>query len=181
MTKALDEHLALAHHTKHDLGVVVVRLFNTIGPRQIGRYGMVVPRFVQAAVARRDLEVYGDGNQTRAFCDVRDVVAAMATLLADPRHHGGVFNIGSDNEISIESLADRVITLAGSASVKRFVPYDVAYDRGFEDPARRVPDLSRIRHAIGFTPRYSLEQTLTELITEARAATTAARPIAEAR
>jgi UDP-glucose 4-epimerase len=168
LTKALDEHLALAHHAKHGLGAVVVRLFNTIGPRQVGRYGMVVPRFVRRAVEGGELEIYGDGRQTRAFCDVRDVVRAMTDLLGDPRHHGGVFNVGSDDEMTIGELADRVIALAaahgGGAARKRLVPYAQAYEPGFEDPQRRVPDLSKIRRAIGFQPAFSLDQTLAELI-----------------
>jgi UDP-glucose 4-epimerase len=172
LSKALDEHLLLAHHRRGTLRGVVVRLFNTIGPRQVGRYGMVVPRFVQRAVQGRELEIYGDGRQTRAFCDVRDVVRAMAALMADEACHGQVFNLGSEREITVEQLADRVIALAGVAAGpgKRFIPYDRAYDVGFEDPQRRVPDLRRIRAAIGFEPRYDLDRTLTELIALARQA-----------
>jgi UDP-glucose 4-epimerase len=175
LSKALDEHLALAHHRRGKLAAVVVRLFNTIGPRQVGRYGMVVPRFVQRAVEGGELEIYGDGKQTRAFCDARDVVRALAALVADRACHGRVFNVGSDREITVEHLADRVIALAGGDGVsKRFVPYDRAYDVGFEDPQRRVPDLRRIRAAIGFEPRYDLDRTLSELIALARASRAAA-------
>jgi UDP-glucose 4-epimerase len=174
MSKALDEHLALAHRHKHGLGVVIARFFNTIGPRQVGRYGMVVPRFVKRAVEGQDLEIYGDGKQTRAFCDVRDVVRAVVALLGDKRHHGQVFNVGADRELSIDELADLVIRLAGEAageptgSKKRYLPYEQAYDAGFEDPARRVPDLKKIRAAIGFERKHTLEQTVAELIALAR-------------
>lgn len=178
LSKALDEHLALAYHAQGKLGAVIVRLFNTIGPRQVGRYGMVVPRFVHQAVQGKDLEIYGDGQQTRAFCDVRDVVSAMVRLLGEQRHHGGVFNVGSDGELTIAALADRVIDLAGSASHKRLVPYERAYDAGFEDPARRVPDLTRLRRAIDYRPAYSLDQTLSELIALARSAPSG-EPLAE--
>ncbi len=168
MAKALDEHLALAMHQHQGLGTVAVRLFNTIGPRQVGHYGMVVPRFVGWAVRNEPILIHGDGRQTRSFCDVRDVVTAMPRLLGDVRHHGRVYNVGSDAEISIEQLADKVITLAQSRSTKKFVPYQQAADRGVDDPVRRVPDLSRISSAIGFHSRYTLDQTLTDLIALAR-------------
>ncbi len=170
LSKALDEHLALAHATADDLPVVIVRLFNTIGPRQVGRYGMVVPRFVRAACAGRNLSVHGDGRQTRAFCDVRDVVAAMAELMDRPDTRGRIYNLGSDREISILELARKVIALAQSESGIDLIPYDRAYRPGFEDTPRRVPDLTRIRQAIGFAPRYALEDTLLELIRDARSA-----------
>lgn len=172
MTKALDEHLALAHHARGTLRAVIVRLFNTIGARQVGHYGMVVPRFISAAIKGRDLEIHGDGNQTRCFCDVRDVVAAMSSLMDDPRSHGRAYNVGSDEEITIGSLADRVIALSGSRSGKRHVPYTRVYGERFADPQRRVPDLSRIRGAIGYRPGYSLDDTLRELIDQARHAVT---------
>lgn len=165
MTKALDEHLALAHHQSSRLGVVVVRLFNTIGPRQIGRYGMVAPRFIDQAVAGQPLEVFGDGRQTRCFCDVRDVVSTMAALIDQPQHHGQIFNLGSDDEISINELADRVITLTGHQAGKRYVPYEQAYGQQMVDLQRRVPDLAKIKNAIGFKPVYSLDQTLHDMIT----------------
>jgi UDP-glucose 4-epimerase len=129
----------------------------------------VVPRFVQRALEGRELEIYGDGRQTRAFCDVRDVVAAMVRLLGDKRHHGRVFNVGSDRELTIDALADMVIRLAGSSSTKKLIPYEQAFAAGFEDPLRRVPDLTRIRAAIGYAPAYPLERTLAELIDLARA------------
>jgi len=171
MTKALDEHLALDLHRQHGLRPVIVRLFNTIGPRQIGSYGMVVPRFVQAACAGESLTIYGDGKQTRAFCDVRDVVDAMAKLMATPDAAGRVCNLGSDASISISALADLVIELTAelsqgdSAATKQYIDYVEAYGEGFEDPPHRLPDISRLRGLIGFAPRYDLRQTLRELIT----------------
>lgn len=168
LSKALDEHLALAHHRQCGMKTVIVRLFNIIGPRQIGRYGMVVPRFVQAAVEGRPLQIHGDGGQRRAFCDVRDAVTAMVALLDNPTHHGQVFNLGSDEEISIRELADLVIRLAGESADKAFIPYEQAYDQPMDDPARRVPDLAKLRQAIGWQPRYGLTQTITELIRLAR-------------
>jgi len=169
MSKALDEHLALSWHHAQKLPVVIVRLFNTIGPRQVGQYGMVVPRFINWAVQHQPIEIHGDGRQTRSFCDVRDVVRAMPALLGNPRHHGEVFNLGSDAEISIEQLADQIITLAHSRSGKLFVPYAQAFSGLFDDPQRRVPGLEKIRRAIGFAPQYTLQQTLAELIAQARA------------
>ncbi|MCC7191478.1 MAG: GDP-mannose 4,6-dehydratase [Phycisphaeraceae bacterium] len=176
LSKALDEHLALAHHAKHGVGMVIVRLFNTIGLRQIGRYGMVVPRFVQRAIEGGELEIYGDGQQTRAFCDVRDVVRALTALLGDPRHHGKIFNVGSDREITVSHLAELVIATAqklgmAKTASKRLIPYAQAYEPGFEDPRRRVPDLTRIRSAIGFKPAFTLEQTLAELVFDAASQT----------
>ncbi len=168
MAKALDEYLALAHHRTSGLGVVVVRLFNTVGPRQVGRYGMVIPRFIASALADEPIEVYGDGEQTRCFCHVSDVAAAMRRLLAEPACRGRVFNLGSDEEVSIAALADRVIALSGSRSEKRFVPYDQAYQTRFDDLRRRVPDLRRIREAIGFAPTWRLDEILKQLIEEAR-------------
>lgn len=167
-TKALDEYLGLAYHRQRGLGVVIVRLFNTVGPGQVGQYGMVVPRFVERALANEPIEVYGDGRQSRCFCHVRDVVGAMPRLLGDPACHGRVFNLGSDREVSINELADRVIQLAGSRSVKKLTPYEQAYTAKFEDLRRRVPDLRRIKAAIGFEPRHTLDDILTELIAIAR-------------
>lgn len=168
ISKALDEHLALAHHTNGTLKALIVRLFNAIGLRQIGRWGMVIPRFIRAAVRNEDLIIYGDGRQTRCFCDVRDLVRAAVTLMDDGAHDGKVFNIGSDREISIRDLADLVIDLAGSRSAKRFVGFDEVYPRGFVDIERRVPDLTKLRRATGFKPDHDLEDTLSELIAAAR-------------
>ncbi len=168
LSKALDEQLAMAYARQRGVGVVIGRFFNMIGPRQVGRYGMVVPRFVQQAVAGENLTIYGDGAQRRTFCDVRDAVDAMVALLDDPQHHGRVFNLGADQEITIEALADLVIELAGGRSIKQFVPYEKAYAGHYEDPPRRLPDLSRIRAAIGFRPRITLRDTLIELIDQVR-------------
>ena len=169
VSKAVDEFLALAHHRADKLPTVVVRLFNTVGPRQVGRYGMVVPRFVERGVAGQPIEVYGDGKQSRCFCHVSDVVGAMPKLLDDPRCHGRVFNLGSDQEVTINQLADRVIQLTGSTGGKKYLPYDEAYGEKFDDLRRRVPDLSRIHEAIGYKPTRTLDEILNELITLERA------------
>lgn len=162
-SKAIDEYLALAHHATNALPAVVVRFFNTIGPRQIGAYGMVLPNLVAAALEGRDLPIHGDGRQTRCFCDVRDVVSALPALLERSACHGRVFNLGSDRSISIADLADLVIATLGSGSRKKFLPYDVAYPSGFEDLRRREPDLRRIRAAIAFAPRVPLERTIQDI------------------
>lgn len=162
-SKAIDEHLAIACARHRTLPAVIVRFFNTVGPRQVGQYGMVLPRFVRAALANRPLEVFGDGRQSRCFCDVRDVVAALPTLLAADACAGRVFNLGSDRPITIEELARLVIRVAGSASEVRLVPYDQAYPPGFEDLRARRPDLTRVRRAIGFAPTIPLEQTVRDI------------------
>lgn len=167
-TKAIDEYLAMAYHRQFELGTVVVRLFNTVGPRQVGNYGMVIPRFVAAAVAGDPISVYGDGEQSRCFTHVGDVVAAMPKLLAKTDCHGRVFNLGSDREISIADLAKRVIELAESKSEIVYVPYEEAYTQKFEDLRRRIPNLSRIREAIDYAPTRDLDAILTELIALAR-------------
>ncbi len=164
LTKAIDEHLAIDMHRRHGLRVVIVRLFNTIGPRQVGHYGMVVPRFVERAVAGETIDVYGDGTQTRAFCDVRDITRAMMELMAKDECFGRVFNLGSDQRVTINELADRIIQLAGGTAGKRLVSYEQAFGPDFEDPAHRLPDTTRISEAIGFQPQIGLDQTLTELI-----------------
>lgn len=161
--KAIDEHLALAHHRAGTVPCVVVRFFNTIGPRQVGSHGMVVPRFVEAALRGEDLVVHGTGAQTRCFADVRDVAPALPRLLETPRCLGRVFNLGSDREISIRSLAELVIRTLGSTSRVRLVPYSEAFREGFEDLARRVPDLSRVREAIGFEAPTPLERTIRDI------------------
>lgn len=162
-TKAIDEYLGLAYFSKHRLPVVVTRFFNTVGPRQVGEYGMVLPNFVASALRNEDLCIYGDGRQTRCFCDVRDVAAALPRLLGQPTAHGRVFNIGSDESISIDELADLVIRTLSSRSGKRFIPYDRAYATGFEDLRKRVPDLTRVRDAIGFRRSFALEQTIRDI------------------
>lgn len=167
-TKAIDEYLAMAYHRQFDLGTVVVRLFNTVGPRQVGNYGMVIPRFVDAAVKGEPISVYGDGEQSRCFTHVGDVVAAMPKLLANTGCHGRVFNLGSDSEISIGDLAQRVIELADSKSEIVYVPYEEAYTQKFEDLRRRIPNLSRIKEAIDYAPTRDLDAILNELIALAR-------------
>jgi UDP-glucose 4-epimerase len=167
-SKGIDEFLALAYHQKYQLPAVIVRLFNTVGPRQVGQYGMVLPRFVEAALAGRPLQVYGDGNQTRCFCHVSDVVDAMITLFAYPSAVGHVFNLGSDQEVSINDLAHRVIALANSSSAVQHIPYDQAYGKSFDDLPRRVPNLQRIRSAIGFAPKVNLDQIIRSVIDDYR-------------
>ena len=168
-SKAIDEYLSLAFHRRDGLPVSIVRLFNTVGPGQVGDYGMVLPRFVRAAIDGVPLEVYGDGTQTRCFCDVRDVAGAMPRVLATSETVGRVFNLGSDQSITILALAELVIRTLGSASSIKMVPYERAYSPGFEDLRDRKPDLSRIRGAIGWHPVYGLETTIRDL---ARAMTT---------
>lgn len=165
LSKAIDEHLALAYHATGGLDVVVARFFNTVGPRQVGDYGMVLPRFVRAALRGEDLEVHGDGEQVRCFCDVRDVSEALPRLLAEPSCVGKVFNVGSDQPLTISELADLVIRTLGSRSRVSRIPYTEAYGAGFEDLRRRVPDLSRIRSAIGFAARISIEETIRSMAT----------------
>lgn len=162
-TKAVDEYLALAYHGEHGLPVVVSRFFNTVGPRQVGDYGMVLPRFVQAAIEGRPLEVYGDGTQSRCFCDVRDVVEVLPRLVGSSSCHGRVFNIGADQAITIADLADCVIKTLRSTSTKRLIRYSDAYTKGFEDLGQRRPDLERIRSSVGFSPKIPLEQTILDV------------------
>ena len=162
-SKAIDEYLALAYHARHGLPAVIARFFNTVGPRQVGDYGMVLPRFVEAALAGKPLPVYGDGSASRCFCDVRDVAAALPRMLAAPACHGRVFNLGSDRPITIAALADTVVKVLASASSRKFLPYSEAFPAGFEDLRQRQPDLSRIRSAIDFEPRYTLEQTIRDV------------------
>lgn len=156
-SKALDEFLALAYWKTTRLPVVIVRLFNTVGPRQTGRYGMVLPRFVKAALAGEALTVYGDGQQSRCFCDVSDVVPALVRLMATRSARGRVFNIGSDEEITIRALAERVIARTRSRSSICYVPYDRVYGPDFEDMEYRKPDLSRIAETIGWRPTVDLD------------------------
>lgn len=159
-SKALDEYLALAHHRHHGLRVVIARLFNTVGPRQVGRYGMVLPRFVGAALAGESLRVFGDGQQVRCFCDVRDVARGLIDLLHEPAAHGRIFNVGGSSDVSILELAKTVIEVLGSSSDIELVPYDKAYGPGFEDLRRRVPDLTRLLEAIDFRPVHDLRSTI---------------------
>ncbi|MDO9356963.1 MAG: GDP-mannose 4,6-dehydratase [Solirubrobacteraceae bacterium] len=163
-SKAIDEFLALAYWNERKLPTVVVRLFNTVGPRQTGQYGMVVPKFVRAALAGRDLQVFGDGEQSRCFGHVSDVVRALADLMESGEHYGEVFNIGSTEEISIRGLAERVIEATGAASGITAVPYDIAYGSGFEDMQRRVPETAKIEQALGWAPRNTLDDILRDVI-----------------
>ncbi len=169
-SKALDEFLALAYHRERQLPVVVARLFNTVGPRQTGRYGMVVPSFVRQALAGKPITVYGDGSQQRCFCHVRDVVRAMCDLMGREDLYGEVFNIGATEEISICELAERVRDAAESDSEIVLVPYDEAYEPGFEDMPRRIPDTSKVERALGWAPTKDLDGILEDVIeTERRA------------
>ena len=156
-SKAIDEFLALAYYKERGLPTVIGRMFNTVGPRQTGRYGMVVPSLVGQALAGRPLTVFGDGTQSRCFCHVHDVVRALADLMERDDLYGQVFNIGSQDEITISGLAEKVRELVGSASEITYVPYDVAYEPGFEDMQRRVPDIAKIGRAIDWRPRKSLD------------------------
>jgi UDP-glucose 4-epimerase len=166
LSKAIDEQLALAHAQRDGLPVVIARFFNTVGPRQRGRYGMVLPRFVAAAVAGQPIQVHGTGQQVRCFCDVRDVAAALPKLLNRAECHGRVFNVGGDRPITVEDLAQRVIRVTGSASTIEHIPYSEVFGASFEDLAIRVPDITRLRAAIGFEAHIALEQTIHDLITE---------------
>ena len=163
-SKSVDEILAFAYHRERELKTVIVRLFNTVGPRQTGVYGMVLPNFVEQAVAGKPLTVFGDGNQSRCFCHVQDVVAALLGLLEEPTAEGDVFNVGSTQEISILELARRVIEIAHSSSPIDLIPSETADEEGFEDMRRRVPDTSKIKEAIGWTPRRGLDDIITELV-----------------
>ena len=163
-SKAMDEFLALAYHKQRDLPVVICRFFNIIGPRQTGRYGMVVPRFVRQALAGEPLTVYGDGQQSRCFADVEDVVDAVVRLAAHPEADGRIFNIGSTEEVTILALARQIIALTHSASPIVMVPYDQAYEPGFEDMYRRVPDISQVAALINYQPRYRLTNTLKRIV-----------------
>ena len=163
-SKLIDEFLALAYWKERKLPVVIVRLFNTVGPRQTGQYGMVLPTFVRQALAGEPITVFGDGLQSRSFTYVGDVVDAIVKLANEPRAIGQVFNIGNTEEITIGALAERVRELTGSRSPIRLVPYDEAYEAGFEDMPRRVPDITRIKDLIGFEPRVALDDIVQRVI-----------------
>ncbi|MDY0356697.1 MAG: SDR family NAD(P)-dependent oxidoreductase [Sedimentisphaerales bacterium] len=167
-SKAVDEFLGQAYYQQYGLGVVIARFFNTIGPRQTGRYGMVVPRFVEWALKDEPICIYGTGAQSRCFCYVQDVVDAVVGLMQCDRAVGQIFNVGSSEEVSIKQLADKVVELTGSRSAQEFVPYEVAYGRPIEDMMRRVPSTERIRRAIGWQPKTSLDETLRFIIAEHR-------------
>jgi len=165
-SKAIDEYMALANMRQSGMRVVVARIFNTVGPRQVGRWGMVLPRFLEAAMSGRPLEVHGDGRQSRCFADVRDVSRGLVSLLGCPGAHGGVFNIGSDRSTSIRALAEMVLSVSGSAAGLVLVPYERAFPAGFEDLPMRQPDLSRIREVIGFDAGIPLDRTIADLMQE---------------
>ena len=167
-SKALDEFLALAYWTEKRLPVIIVRFFNTVGPRQTGRYGMVVPNFVRQALAGEPITVFGDGTQRRCFTYVGDVVGALTAIVTREEAYGNVYNVGNTEEISILGLAERVKTLTGSGSPIVNIPYDQAYESGFEDMPRRVPDLSKIRSLIGYEPRVPLDEILRLVIEHQR-------------
>lgn len=164
-SKALDEFLALAYHKETDLSVVIFRLFNTVGPRQRGRYGMVIPRFMQWALAGEPIQVYGDGEQSRCFANVHDVVKAIVLLANCEEANGKVFNIGSQEEITILELAQKIREKTGSSSETILIPYNQAYEEGFEDMRRRVPDTSKIKTYVGWEAETPLDRTLDEIIT----------------
>ena len=163
-SKAIDEFLALAYWKERKLPVIIVRFFNTVGPRQTGQYGMVIPNFVQQALAGKPITVFGDGGQSRSFTHVADIVGALLKLVNEPKAVGQVINLGNTQEITIQQLAERVRTLSGSKSPITFVPYDEAYESGFEDMPRRVPDLSKAEAMIGYKPSHSLDDILNQVI-----------------
>lgn len=167
--KVVDEILAYAYHRERGLATTVARLFNTVGPRQSPAYGMVIPRLVRQAVSGEPLTVYGDGRQTRCFCHVADVVDGLIRLLDDSRSHGEVFNLGSQEEVSILELAQRIAERADSPSAIELVPYEQAYAEGFEDMRRRVPDTTKVRNLTGWRPHRTLDEILAETIVEATA------------
>lgn len=163
-SKALDEFMALAYYDEKDLPVVVTRFFNTVGPRQTGRYGMVIPRFVERALNNEPIPVHGDGSQSRSFTHVSDAVRAVRNLMETPSAEGEIFNVGNHSEITIEDLAKRVIELTGSSSEIDYIPYEDVYGKGFEDMERRTPDLTKINGAIGYEPSYTIDEILQSVI-----------------
>jgi UDP-glucose 4-epimerase len=167
-SKAIDEFLAVAYWKERKVPTVIARLFNTVGPRQTGRYGMVIPNFVRQALAGKDITVYGDGSQSRCFTHVSDVVGALMRLIESQKAVGEVYNIGSDREVTILELAERVKSLTGSDSRIVFVPYDQAYEEGFEDMQRRIPDLSKIHKLIDYQPTFDLDEILEGVIAHHR-------------
>jgi UDP-glucose 4-epimerase len=169
-SKALDEFLAFAYHQERGLDCVIVRLFNTVGPRQSGQYGMVVPRFVSAALAGRHLEIHGDGTQTRCFCHVDDTIRALSTLMDAAGVDGDLFNVGSTERVSIDELAQRVLAATGSTSEIVHIPYDEVYGQGIEDMLHRQPSIEKVNRAIGWSPTRSLDEILEDVIAHIRSA-----------
>lgn len=168
-SKLIDEFLALAYWKERKLPVIVVRLFNTVGPRQTGQYGMVLPTFVRQALAGQPITVFGDGTQSRSFTYVGDVIDALIKLVREPRAVGEVFNIGNVGEVTILELAHRVKAMTGSQSPIQLVPYDEAYEAGFEDMPRRVPDITKIRQLVGYEPKVGLDEIIARVIEFMRA------------
>jgi UDP-glucose 4-epimerase len=169
-SKALDEFLAFAYHQERGLDCVIVRLFNTVGPRQSGQYGMVIPRFVSAALAGRQLEIHGDGTQTRCFCHVDDTIRALSTLMDAAGVDGDLFNVGSTERVSIDELAQRVLAATGSTSEIVHIPYDEVYGQGIEDMLHRQPSIEKVNRAIGWSPTRSLDEILEDVIAHIRSA-----------
>ncbi len=163
-SKMVDEFLALAYHDQYDLPTVVCRFFNTVGPRQTGQYGMVVPRFVQMALRNEPITIYGTGEQSRCFCNVQDVVGALVKLIDCDAANGNVINVGTTEQCTINQLADRIIEMTGSTSEKVYLTYEEAYGRPFDDMLSRMPDLTKVNRLIGYEPSQSLENTLTQVI-----------------
>jgi UDP-glucose 4-epimerase len=161
--KAIEEAMAFALHQEKKLAVTTVRLFNTVGPRQTGRYGMVVPRFVHAALKNEPLTIYGDGTQSRVFCHIDDAVAAIATMATTDATIGDVYNVGGTGEVTIKQLAEQVLAITGSKSAITYTPYSDAYPAGFEDIQRRVPDISKVKNAIGWAPTKDLKQIISDI------------------
>jgi UDP-glucose 4-epimerase len=163
-SKTLDEFLALAYYDEKKLPVVIARLFNTVGPRQTGQYGMVLPTFVQSALLGKPITVFGDGTQSRSFTHVHDVVGALIKLMDEPRAEGDIFNVGNDHEVTIRDLAEKVKEMTGSTSEIEFIPYEKAYGPSFEDMERRCPNIEKIRNLIGFEPTFDLEAIVRSVI-----------------
>jgi nucleoside-diphosphate-sugar epimerase len=168
-SKAIDEFLALAYHQERGLDCVIVRLFNTVGPRQSGQYGMVIPRFVRAALANEALEIHGDGTQTRCFCHVQDTIRALGALMSNDGSSGEIYNVGSQNRVSILELADRVREATGSSSELVHVPYEEVYGQGIEDMIHRMPSIEKVQTAVGWTPELGMEEILADVIESVRA------------
>jgi UDP-glucose 4-epimerase len=166
-SKAMDEFLALAYHEEHELEAVIVRLFNTVGPRQTGMYGMVIPRFVERAVRGEAIEIYGDGEQTRCFCHVKDTIRALRDLMTDiGRTSGQIYNVGARNQTSINGLAERIKTMTGSTAANTHISFDEVYGSGIDDMLHRVPSIDKVRETIGWAPTRNLEDILRDVIAE---------------
>jgi UDP-glucose 4-epimerase len=165
-SKAMDEFLALAHNQERGLDCVIVRLFNTVGPRQSGQYGMVIPRFVERALANAPIEIFGDGAQTRCFCHVGDTIRGLTALMDEPKTSGEIYNVGSQNRISIIDLANTIRELTGSTSELTFVPFDEVYGQGIEDMLHRIPSIDKVHAAVGWQPERSLDDILADVVAE---------------